>query len=96
MSWEYAKVAVAEENPELGGMHVIGLSNTRHCGCACYGGMRMDKMESTFLVRSCDDHEAENNAAFHTFKTMPPSKREALGLYAELLDREVKKEKKNG
>lgn len=89
MSWERRRVAIVEERPELGGIHIVGWINERDCGCQARRGMRLDKNEQTFTVTPCDSHRDETKRAVFVIGHMPPSDREVFALYEELFEREL-------
>jgi hypothetical protein len=91
VTWVREKRAVWEMR-EFDGkpvQHVIGWMDTRHCGCYCVEGMRLDKNEITFGARACDDHDSEVTSAMQKFKTMPGQAVELHELWEEILDHEI-------
>jgi hypothetical protein len=89
VTWVREKVALLEQRPEYGGLHVVGLVTRRHCGCEAQVGMRLDLDETTFGVHPCREHGVHTARALDTFKHMPPQDRHVFDLWEQLFEREI-------
>lgn len=89
MSWARENVAVLEHQPEYGGMHIVGVVDSRHCGCQARLGRRLDKGETTFGVAPCAEHGVHVHRAMDALKHMPPQDEEIFALFERLVEREL-------
>lgn len=89
MTWEREWNPRLEIVPEMGGLHVSGWSNTRHCGCTARVGMRMDEKEPTMGITPCEDHEVYCQRVLDLMKNLPPSDEEVLAMFERLLELEL-------
>lgn len=88
MTWsEPENVALIEPFPnDPAVLHAIGLIQRRECGCTLAVGRRLDVMEPTFGAAPCDRHHAEVSQALRSFAAAPPSGRQVLEMFREILD----------